>query len=130
MDASITLPPSSDFFLTKRSRNNASHPLQFIAPELISINKFTRIKTAPLFTEGYVIVEDYGKRGELHQLSVMSAGCSTMLNIYDGKRIMLSFPALQTGSFKLEAAFNDGLFFEIYSSKDAPPHMTLNWRVI
>jgi hypothetical protein len=86
------------------------------------------MKTANLSTHGDIQLEPAGRVGELHQFTVMQAGCSTGITILDGDRIMFCMPVLQTGSFRLEAAFHHGLRFSIYTAADAPPHITVNWR--
>jgi len=108
------------------------HPpgaLYALKPEEIIVNPRTKIKTVCLYAAGVVQLEPQGAAGCWHQLSVMAAGCSTALTILDGQRPIFHFPVLQTGSFKMEAAFFDGLSLHISAAWDAPPHLTISWRV-
>jgi hypothetical protein len=123
-------PPAFSFLTKFRSPQKATHQFQTIDPSKITVNRFTRMKTAELFTEGIIEVEPPGVVGELHQYCVMNAGCSTSVSFFDGERKMICFPVQQTGSFKPEAAFFDGLIMHICSSNDAPPQVILNWRVV
>ncbi len=102
---------------------------RIVDPSEIVIGRRTGIKTVNLFEAGIITFERRGTEGAFHQLSVWAAGCSTSLSILDGDRIMYHFPVQQTGSFKMEMAFYDGLRLHICSSVDAPPHLTVNWRV-
>lgn len=110
-------------FFTMRRR------LLGVDPNDLVSNKYTRMRTLALCITGIVELAKRGISGEMHQLSVMAAGCSTSLELLDGDRPIFVFPVLQTGSFKLEAAFSDGLRVYIASAADAPPNLTLNWRV-
>jgi len=116
------LHSAQEAFLTFRRE------LHEVTPDEIVQNRLTRIRTVSLCFVGDIIIERRGIAGEIHQFSVWAAGCTTSLSIFDGVRPILVFPVLQTGSFKLEAAFMDGLSFYISSNVDAPPHITVNWR--
>lgn len=114
-------------------RPGIRHPLEarLLRKDEIGFNPRTKIKTVDLYDEGIIALEPPGVAGELHQISVPSAGCSTALIVLENDgRIIWQFPVLQTGSFKLGAAFQDGLLLHISASSDAPPRLTVNWRVV
>lgn len=107
-----------------------SRKVRSISPSEIIYNPRTRIKTIELYEFGKITLEESGVVGSFHQLSVLAAGCSTSLVLLDGDRTFFQFPVLQTGSFKLECAFFNGLHIYICAANDAPPHLTINWRAL
>jgi len=127
-----TLTPSGAYALR-------SVPRLTLDPNEIEYNRMTRMKTIHLHAAGIIDLEPINVDGELHQFNVNATGCATSLIVLcntnatgfgkDKLKKILVFPVLQSGSFKLEASFHNGLRFYICANVDSPPHMTVNWRV-